>query len=193
MATQTDLAILEKLKSDDSRAQNEALKYLYQNEKNATVAYVKRYGGTAADANDVFQDALVVLYTKVRKNDLVLHATLHTYLQSVSRNVWKKKLRDRKPTQDLDKLDNTPFDASQIKALEASEKTQALAGYIRKLGSECQRLLILFYYERTRMKQIAKLMQLSGEAVAKNRKARCMKHLKKLTANDKLFKELLSN
>lgn len=192
MAALTDKTIIEKLQSDSRVSQNEAFKYLYKREFNAVRIYVVRHGGSASDAEDVFQDSLVVLYTKLRKGELVLSASLHTFLQSICRNLWKKKLRDRKPTEDLDNIDETPFDPSHLDELLASEKTKVLAAYISRLGEECRKLLTLYYFERMRIKKITQILKISGDAVTKNRKSRCMKNLRKMTADDKRFKELLS-
>ena len=193
MTAFTDNTIIEKLQSDNRTSQNEAFKYLYKREFTAVKSYVLRYGGTATDAEDVFQDSLVVLYTKLRKGDFVLSASLHTFLQSICRNLWKKKLRDRKPTEDLDNIDQTPFDPSHLDELLASEKTKVLASYISRLGADCRKLLTLYYFERVRIKKITELLKISSDAVTKNRKSRCMKNLRQMTADDKSLKELLSS
>ena len=192
MAALTDDTILAKLQSDSPEEQNQAFEYLYATEYKAVRAFVTRNHGTRVDAQDVFQDALVVLYTNLRQDNLVLRSSLHTYLQSVCRNIWKKKRRDKKPTVDLESMADPPFEPSHLEVLQADEKTKVMADYIARLGEECQRILTLYYFERVRIKKIAELLEISGEAVAKNRKARCMKNLRSLTEDDELFKTLLS-
>ena len=192
MKNLNDQQLLQFLSAENQRLQNEAFTYLYKKEFKPIRIYVERHYGNAKDAEDVFQDAMVVLYTKIRQDNFVLNASLHTFLQAICRNIWKKKLRDRKPTEDLDKLDNTPYDKSHLEVLEANEKTKLLATYIRRLGIDCQRMFILYYFERIRMKNIAKMMNLASEAVAKNRKSRCMKHFRNMIADNKMIKELLS-
>lgn len=58
--------------------------------------YILKNGGTNEDANDVFQDALVVLYKKLQLPDFKLTASINTYLHAVAQNIWMQELRRQK-------------------------------------------------------------------------------------------------
>ena len=51
-------------------------------------------GGRPQDAEDVFQEALIILVGKIRKSDFKLTAKLSTYLFSVCRFLWKDKRKE---------------------------------------------------------------------------------------------------
>ncbi|HET6996503.1 MAG TPA: sigma factor, partial [Chitinophagaceae bacterium] len=53
-------------------------------------------GGNAQDAEDIFQEALIIVCRKVKDPGFQLTAQLSTYLYSVSRFLWKDELRKRK-------------------------------------------------------------------------------------------------
>lgn len=50
--------------------------------------YVKQNKGNEEDAQDIFQEAIIVLVGKVKKPDFILTATLSTYLFAISKNIW---------------------------------------------------------------------------------------------------------
>lgn len=47
-------------------------------------------GGSADDANDIFQDALIILLEKIDSNDLALTCKFKTYLYCICENLWKR-------------------------------------------------------------------------------------------------------
>jgi RNA polymerase sigma factor (sigma-70 family) len=53
---------------------------------------VLRNSGTKADARDLFQDTLVVLWQQSAREGFVLTSSLNTYLMGISRNLWLKQL-----------------------------------------------------------------------------------------------------
>ena len=46
-------------------------------------------GGTKDDAQDIFQEALIILYKKVNESEFKLTSKIGTYVYSVSRFLWK--------------------------------------------------------------------------------------------------------
>ncbi|HEY4150405.1 MAG TPA: sigma factor, partial [Chitinophagaceae bacterium] len=61
-------------------------------------------GGTAQDAEDIFQEALIILCRKAGKPGFILTAQLSTYLFSICRFLWNDELKKRKhaPTGDFE-------------------------------------------------------------------------------------------
>src|SRR5512147_165298 len=74
----------------------EILKEYYRRFYNGIRRFVISNSGNEADAQDLFQDALLVIFQKSRKNNLVLTCSVGTYLYSVSRHLWLKELNRRK-------------------------------------------------------------------------------------------------
>ncbi len=58
--------------------------------------FVRRNSGTVADAQDVFQETIIVLLDKVPKKDFILTSSIKTYITAVASNIWLKRLRDSK-------------------------------------------------------------------------------------------------
>lgn len=69
---------------------------IYQQHFPSIKRYILNNSGTEADAEDIFQDAMVVILEKYMLDDFKLTATLKTYIYAVSKNLWLKKLRTKK-------------------------------------------------------------------------------------------------
>jgi RNA polymerase sigma factor (sigma-70 family) len=83
---------LERLAKRDNAAFNLLYAFYYP----GIEKFVKKNSGTAADAEDVFQETIMVLLEKVPKKDFVLTSSIKTYISAVASNIWLKRLRDAK-------------------------------------------------------------------------------------------------
>ena len=180
MQLYTDQTLITLLRSSLKKENNEALSHLYEKYYGGVARFVIDNSGTRDDAKDIFQDGLIVLCEKVKDTDFVWSSKLHTFLFAVCKNLWFKRLRKASNREvstenihELPVLDITFDDPYE------DEKLQ-LTGMLEKLGGSCREVLILFYFRRFSMKEIAATMNLADEKVAKNKKARCMAKLRQL-------------
>ncbi|MEO1030123.1 MAG: sigma-70 family RNA polymerase sigma factor [Bacteroidota bacterium] len=132
-------------------------------------------GGTKADASDVFQEALIILYRNLQKSDFKLTSSFYTYLYSVSRFIWKDAQKQ------FSKQELHNLESEQVSILDAvlEEQKYRLAEHaFRELGERCQQLLRWFYIKKKTFKAIAELMQFKSEKGAKNQKYKCLQKAK---------------
>jgi len=124
------------------------------------------------------------LLEKVRDPAFQLTASLKTYLYSICRNLWLKKIRQQQ-------THRIPIkDYEQFLQLEDEEETlpkerweKWLKEGLEKLGEPCKTLLVQFYYFKRSMQQLAGEMGYTNAANAKNQKYKCLQRLKKLVPN----------
>ncbi|MCH2200101.1 MAG: sigma-70 family RNA polymerase sigma factor [Flavobacteriales bacterium] len=139
-------------------------------------------GGSKQDAQDVLQEALIVLCRKVRTEEFELTAALDTYLYSVCRFLWKNQ--SKKLGIETVSGGEAAFDVEHEKDLEAAlereSKFQRLEEVLGDLGERCLQLLQLFYFHGQSMKSIASKMSFSSENVAKTQKYKCIERAKKM-------------
>jgi RNA polymerase sigma factor (sigma-70 family) len=137
-------------------------------------------GGNAADAEDIFQEALIIFCRKVKQPGFELTAQLGTYLFSVSRFLWKDELKKRKPLTPIDF--ETGFNLVEEKEMEylAEQETRAKMAekVLNELGERCRELLLLFYKAGLKLKDIATKMGYNSESTAKNQKYKCLEAAK---------------
>jgi RNA polymerase sigma factor (sigma-70 family) len=130
--------------------------------------------GSEEDARDLFQDALLVIFQKVRGGQFELTCSLGTYIYSISRYLWLKELNKRKwvtrKSFDLEDYIDTGSDIGQIS--EHNERMKLYRAYFDKLSSDCRKVLSLFM-EGHSIAEITAIMGYSSEQHTRNRRYRC--------------------
>ncbi len=154
----------------------QALTQLYQRAFPLVRRYVCRHGGSAQDAQDVFHDALVLLYEQAVGGTLVLTASASTYLVGIGRNLWhhEQRRRARLPHEDLpDYLDQLPAEL-----VEPAEPALAVLDYVEQLGEKCKRMLLAFYYFQQPLGQITTTLGYASVRSATVQKFKCLERLR---------------
>ncbi len=142
--------------------------------------------GSRQDAEDLYQEALLVLCRKISDNAFELSSSLNTYLYSVSRFMWLDELRkrNRRPSTTLVEETRKAEDRHIQQALEEEHNYSLAEKAFMQLGQKCRELLQLFYFKKLSMKEIAPHLGFGSERVAKTQKHRCIEkakeHLKTL-------------
>ena len=62
---------------------NTVLKEIYDAFFASVQLFIRSNFGTEEDAKDVFQESIIIIYRKIKKNELVLTCSFKTYLFSV--------------------------------------------------------------------------------------------------------------
>ncbi len=185
----SDEDILSGLKVQDRSVVN----YVYK-EFFPTIKYlITTNSGSEIDAEDVFQDALVIIFKKVRSDDLILTSSFKTYLYSVCRNLWLQRLDKKAFSSEFLELENLNElqDTIQFEFTDnENEKYKLFQQHFLELGEDCQKVLKLFL-QKVPLKEIADLMGFKSEKYAKTRKFMCKEKLKQQIINDPRFKKLM--
>lgn len=181
----SDKAIIELLSSKKNRDVDKALVYLNKKLFPIVRQFILKKKGTINDAEDVMQDGLVAFYKMLRAEKLKADVNVGGYIVSICKNLWYRLLQQRgKQTDWSDELQNIPVEDFQLKTKMEDEQSWMLKQLKLKMGDRCFQLLICFYYDRLRMKEIVETMGFSNEQVAKNTKSKCMKKLKALVEGE---------
>lgn len=137
--------------------------------------------GSQDDAKDIFQEAMIVLYEKVRAGNFELTSQIKTYLYSVSRRLWLKRLQQTnrfKP--DLEGV----AEMVQVEDdMEVHEKLNTdfamMERALGSLGEPCKSLLEAYYLQKRNMTEIALAFGYTNADNAKTQKYKCLVRLKK--------------
>ena len=152
------------------------LTQLYRHAFPAVRQYVLQHGGRDQDAQDVFQDALVVLYEKATAGTLELSAAPGTYLVAVARHLWQREVarRARYPHTGLEAVESEVADeAPATEAAPVSVLTQ-----LEQLGDKCRSILLAFYYFGQPLGQIAATHGYRSVRSATVQKFKCLERLR---------------
>lgn len=183
-----DQAYLEGLKNREPKI----LQAIYSNFFPAVLKLVESGKGNRLDAEDIFQDALVVLYRKLGKTDFELTSSFFTYFYAICRFCWYERIRKNKKTAIplTENEENAGEDPQVEQELIQTEQNQLYRRKFKELGADCQKLLQLFF-KGEKMAFIAEEMGYSSEGYAKKRKYKCKEKLVTLIKADHLYKELI--
>ncbi len=177
----SDEEILKGLEAENPREVDKVLKDLYVRNFPIIQNFINKNSGNDEDAADVFQNAVLAFYKKVRLGNFQLNCAIQTYLYSICRNLWLDQLRAQKKQQTLvSELKAVAVEVETSEPIEPDSRIGLVAKLMGQLGEDCKKILGLFYFDRMRMKEIAKEMGYANEKVAKNLKGRCMKKLRML-------------
>ncbi|WP_291727724.1 RNA polymerase sigma factor [Bernardetia sp.] len=170
---------------------------LYQYYYGFVENYVCKNNGTTEDAQDIFQETLIVFLEKLKKDDFYLTASLKTYIVAISKNMWLNTLRKNKKatvyslatTENFDERENI----SEKYAFVLSEKfdeqleeekplLEKFGDYFSRLTSHCQNLLSTIVEEKKTTEEIQKEFGYTTRHNLNNQKYKCVKQLKKVKA-----------
>jgi len=177
-AEQNEQALLKGLANNDSRA----VETIYKDNFNMVQAFVLNNNGSYDDARDIFQEAMIALYEKAQSESFVLTCQIKTYVYSICRRLWLKKLQQMgRFSNQVDNLDETiPVEED----LEIHQKRNAefviMERAMNSLGEPCKSLLEGYYLKKMGMQELASEFGYTNADNAKNQKYKCLMRLKKL-------------
>lgn len=184
-----DNFLLERLQSGDKKA----LAEVYSMHRSSFIQFALKYHRDEALIYDIYQDAVIALYEKALMGKLQLETChLKTYLFSIGKFMLFTKLKKNSKMEFLED-DQQVLDQYEEESLtsffyEPDPQVKILENNIAKLGSKCQELLRLFYYEEKKIHEIKEIMGYNHNDVVKSQKSRCMKSLKD-AMNSKSFED----
>lgn len=165
--------ILKRLRQGD----RDVLVELYKANETMIFKYIKEQNGSTEDAEDLLQEALVVLWNNAKKPDFELTAKPSTYLYAIVKNQWLKNVEKYKRMTSEEHIH-----ANQHAVQQETEKNMDLSivrKMLNQMGETCRQVLLMFYYDGLDMQTIAKANNFANADVAKAKKHQCMKELEK--------------
>ena len=167
------------------------LDYVYGTYFPIIEGFVIHNGGSRDQAKDVFQEAMIIVYKKIRNGSLELSCKFGTYLYAICKKIW---IQERKKyLLHAEKLRHQPLmvhDPGQEEdPLLQKHLTELFDRHFMELSKDCQKILSMFFNNRT-VDEIRDEMNYKDLHHAADRKYRCKKSLIKRMMNDPLFKNL---
>lgn len=181
----TDQQIVDGLRSKQSSVIDEIVTYLYGQCQPTITRMVIWKGGTEYDADDVFQETILVFIQNVWSEKYQLHSDtkVTTYIYSVATNVWLKesaKQAARYRRNDEYSRNQPDIEQSPEDELTSEDEIQFASALFRRLSDTCQGILKAFYLHHRTMEEIAEEFGLGNADNAKTKKYRCVQAFKKL-------------
>lgn len=173
-----DARILDQIR----QGKEEAMVRLYETNERQVTSFVTRNNGSQDDAEDMLQEALVILWERVRTGRYEHTARISTFVFATVKNMWLRRIARSKREVASD-MQNDPTPSNEKSVLDdmiETEEAAAVSIALNTLGDPCRQLLLLYYWEELSMDDIAVQMGFANADTVKSKKYQCKKALEKL-------------
>ncbi|MFN0035694.1 MAG: RNA polymerase sigma factor [Saprospiraceae bacterium] len=172
----TDHRYIEALRRNDERV----IREIYKQHSAQTMRWVAARGGSADDAQDIFQEALIALFEKAQNADFVLTCPLGAMLHVICSRKWIDRIRQKGRDAGVRKEEEIRYETeAQGDVLVEAEEVLAehhrhtrLRIAFHQLSDLCQRLLTLLS-DGTKPIEAAELLQMNSVDTLYRRKNAC--------------------
>jgi RNA polymerase sigma factor (sigma-70 family) len=170
--------LLEGLAVSDKKA----VETIYRSNFNLVQSLVINNHGSVDDAKDIFQEVMIVLYEKARSGDFELNCQIRTFVYSVSRRLWLKRLQQQNRfTSSGDSMEPVvPIEEDIEEHDRRNIEFDMMENAISHLGEPCKSLIEAYYLQKQTMQEIAARFGYTNADNAKNQKYKCLMRLKKI-------------
>jgi len=145
--------------------------------------YILQHGGTKEDAEDHFQETVLVLIHNMKKETFYLSSSLKTYLYAINKNLWLKKTRDNKINTGLEKyeevLSEEDFHLIEEHRLQEQQREGWLQELMGKVSQHCIILITRIFFKNGESNELVKELGYSNTHSFNNQKYKCLTQLRK--------------
>lgn len=157
---------------------DKVLKWLYQTQYPKLERYVLRNNGNEDQAKDIFQEAFLSLWKRIREKGFepTNGTGISGYLFQIGKNKWLDHLRSFhfQHTTNL----SSAFDKEESQQENLFEDySKRVAVEFKLLGKNCKELLTRFYFQNENLEEIASYFNWTA-ATTRNNKYRCLQKLR---------------
>lgn len=176
--TEQDQLLLKGLSENDKKS----IESIYRLNYSMIQTFVLNNNGSVDDARDIFQEAMVVLYEKSITITFSLNCQIKTYLFSVSRRLWLKRLQQlSKFSTQVENLEElVPVEEEMEEHEKINNDFILMEHAMSKIGEPCKSLLDAYYMQKKNMVEIAGEFGYTNADNAKTQKYKCLIRLKKI-------------
>ena len=165
------------LRNNDTRV----IDRLYKKFAPTVKRWIIKNSGSAADAGDIFQEALLTIYHQARDKDLKITCPFEAYLLLIVKRMWfnalKKKGRQG-VTIDIDEVYD--IGSNEMEELEEAvaqrEQENKVMQFFETLGERCREIIRLSFKKENNQEEIARQLGISY-AYLRKKKSECMARL----------------
>ncbi|MCK8480083.1 RNA polymerase sigma factor [Psychroserpens algicola] len=167
------------------------VKDIYNNSFYKVLSFISKNKGSRLDAEDVFQNALLQLAVRYKKEKFQINTNFEAYLFTVCKNLWRRELNKSKLKVTNDYVIELRDDNEDI-ALSVLEQQrwELFNDYIQQLSENCIKIMSMFF-KRKSYAEMVNIFEYSSETVVRQRVFKCKAKLKEMIKSDSRFKSLL--
>ncbi len=159
---------------------------LYERAFPMVAKFIRGRNGSLAEAQDIFQDALVIFYEKMLAGHIDLRVSEEAYITGIARHLWLKEHKQEARFISLDTFDQGIAIPDEYFA---PVKETSLLSFLADAGRKCMDLLQAVYYKRSSLAELARVFGYSSTHSATVQKFKCLEKVRNKVKERKLHYE----
>ena len=163
----------------DALSREAALEHLFKDEylRRAVTQHVVSQGGSYHDAQDIFQDTLVLFDRNIRQGRFEERSSIRTYFIGIAKWHWFNTRQKKQPTVELMPSHYDEAVESPEAHFFNEEKKAILEQALAQLSERCRELLKYYRLDYS-LKEMAEIFGFSSPEMAKKEAYRCRERLR---------------
>ncbi len=159
-----------------------AIELIYKMNYAVIQSFILNNNGDTDDAKDIFQEGMIILYEKSLSDKFQLNCLIKTFLFSVCKNLWFKRLQQKKQLGEHKDVYIETLSVEEEMDVHEQKNNDFLVmeSAMTKIGEPCKSILEAYYIYKKNMIEIATAFGYTNADNAKTQKYKCLMRLKKL-------------
>lgn len=175
---------------------NKIIQFIYKTNFEIVSRMIIANSGNDDDAEDVFQESLIIIFKRLRENpDFELTSSFSTYIYSINRLLWLKKLRNKRKTQ-TDNLDREMEEYLEFEEPPPVQDKDLQFAIFQKnlklIPEDCQKILTLTASALS-AKEIADKLGYKSDSYVRKRRHFCKEYLVNQIKQDQDYQDMLDD
>ena len=163
---------------------------MYQQVFPKVCKFVLQNRGQQADAEDIFQKALIQITVRYRREPFEIKSSFEAYLFTACKNLWRRELNSSKSRVTKDELPELKSeDRDMALATLEQERWELFTEKLALISSNCKKILQLFF-AKVSYARIVEEMGYTSETVARQRVFKCKTKLTEIIHKDNRYNSL---
>ncbi len=163
---------------------------LYANVFPKITSFVLKNNGEVADAEDVFQKALLQFIGRYKVKSFVVNGSFEAYLYTACKNLWRRELNKKKSMVTKDHIVELVREEDDMTmATLEQEKWELFQEKLAEISENCKKLLQMFF-QKVPYKEIVEKLGYNSDNVVRQRIFNCKSQLTKLIKKDSRYNEI---
>lgn len=162
--------------------------FLYDEYFDMIRSYIRNHSGTETEAEDIFQDTIIIIFEKINSGQLKLTSSFKTYFFAICKNLWKQRLHfiQRMNTEEL--TEETWNALLGEEEFHEFEEEKLFLYHFNRLDEDCKQVLLSFF-DKTPYRKIASDLNFTTSYI-KKLKFKCKDKLYRSIIKDPIYHEL---
>ena len=163
---------------------------LYSENYPAIRKFITQNKGQEADAEDIFQKAIIQISVRYRKEKFEIKSSFEAYLFTACKNLWRRELnKSKRRVTSLQQIEQVDEEHDMALSILEQKRWEIFNDNLMTISGNCREVLKMFF-NKISYQEIVKKLNYSSETVARQRVFKCKKKLSQLVQNDPRFKSL---